>query len=193
VEVRVTEGSRDISARFLSGFPQGSTGESQRPQFLHKGEMFFGCGARRCAAEWFQRIREKLSDSLNDDCGDAGGSWRFSRVNRRGKIGNARERVNGCPGIAASSTSCSLSEMGRWPRRVAEKRFFGIANPRPVLVNVALLATVGERFRPSTVILPLLGGRGSRTEFPRNDAAPVAGWGRICFFMLLLSTHICQV
>ena len=34
--------------RFVRGFPQASTGKSYRPQFLHKGEMFFGCGSQDC-------------------------------------------------------------------------------------------------------------------------------------------------
>jgi hypothetical protein len=38
-------------ARFLAGFPQGSTRESQRPQLLHKREMFFCCGTRQSAGK----------------------------------------------------------------------------------------------------------------------------------------------
>ncbi len=71
--------------RFSRIFPQASTRESYRPQFLHKREMFLCCGARQSARKCVQRIREISKACREMMCGDAGGSWRFSRVNRRGK------------------------------------------------------------------------------------------------------------
>jgi hypothetical protein len=79
--------------QFARQFPQASTGKTHPPQFLHKSEAIFCCEAQRSAAEWVHRKRWNSQRLPNDDCGDAGGSWQFSRVNCQGKSENARERV----------------------------------------------------------------------------------------------------
>jgi hypothetical protein len=82
-----------------------------RPQFLHKREMFFCCDSHRGAAEWSHRIRGTFQGLPNDVCGEASGRPAILEGELLGEIGNARERGAGCPGIAASSMS-PLYELG---------------------------------------------------------------------------------
>jgi hypothetical protein len=97
---------------FLHTFPQPSTSKSHRPQFLHKREMFSYCGAQRPASECFKRIREIFSRLSNDDCGDAGGSWQFSRVNCQGKFGYARKCVPVARALRPPPLLAPLSGLG---------------------------------------------------------------------------------
>jgi hypothetical protein len=107
--------------RFLRRFPQASTRKSRRPQLLHNGETFFYCGARHSAGEWVQRIRGKSQSLPNDVCGDAGGSRQFSRVNCRGKFGNARECGPVARALRPPLQPALWSGLDRWPPQGRQK------------------------------------------------------------------------
>jgi hypothetical protein len=102
-------------------------------------------------------------------CGDAGGSRRFSRVNRRGKSKRARVRKD-FPGIAASSTVRSWSGLGCWLTHRRRSGDFRIAALRPVLARSAL--PVGAFWPVPSLSAPPRGGKARRRE-SRNDAV---GW-----------------
>jgi hypothetical protein len=84
--------------------------------------MFFSCGSRHSGREWVQRIRGKSQSLPIDDCGDAGGRLAILEGELPGEIRKRARARAGCPGIAASSTVCSLGGLGRWlAAGVAEK------------------------------------------------------------------------
>jgi hypothetical protein len=101
-------------------------------------------------------------------------SRRFSRVNRRGHSGPCASACSGCPGIAASSSSCFRTGSGCWSPQWAQS---GDENHdlRPAQVKVALLprSAVGPRASPRTA--------GTQAKKSTYDAARVAGPGRIRF------------
>jgi hypothetical protein len=150
-----------LGPKFCREFPQASTGKYCRPQFLHKREMFFDCGTQLSAAEWVQRKRWISQRLPNDDCGDTGGSWQFSRVNCQGHS-ETRASANRLPG------HCGLLHFP----------LLRIAALQPVLVKVALTR---ERCRTSTFGPPSLAA-GWQEERSTNDAARMAGPSRICFW-----------
>jgi hypothetical protein len=124
--------------QFARQFPQASTGKTHPPQFLHKSEAIFCCEAQRSAAEWVHRKRWNSQRLPNDDCGDAGGSWQFSRVNCQGKSENARERVPVARALRPP-TARSMSGWGRWPAAISCGRsILRIVILQLVLVKVAL-------------------------------------------------------
>jgi hypothetical protein len=79
----------NFAPTILRVFPQASTRKSYRPQFLHKDEMFFDCGAQQSAAQWVHRKRGTFEASRAMMAAKLAADRRFSRVNCRGKIGSA--------------------------------------------------------------------------------------------------------
>ena len=143
--------------QLVQRFPQTSTGKTHRPPFLHNGELFFDCGARLSAAEWVQRKRWNSQRLLNDDCGDAGGSWQFSRVNCQGKFGNARECEPVARALRPPPLSALRSGLGCWPPQRLQSNGSSNHGSAAVLVKVALIR---ERCRTGTIApLPLAAGR----------------------------------
>lgn len=133
-------------------------------------------------------LKWKPQSLPDDDCGDAGGSWQFSRVNCWGKL-ETRASANRLPGHCGLLYSLLLERAGPLANAgVAEKRFCESYSQsyalRPVLVNAALFL-FGERCRTSTVGSLLLAA-GRQGERSTSDAAGVAGPGRICFCKTLL-------
>jgi hypothetical protein len=162
--------------RFPPGFPQPSTGKSRRPQLLHKRQMFFCCGAQPSAPEWVQRIRGNSQSLPNDDCGDAGGSRQFSRVNCRGKL-ETRASANRLPGHCGLLYSPLLEQAGP----LAAAGWQGSDSPNHgSAASTGKSGTLRERCRTGTVDSPLLAA-GRQDERSTNDAARMAGPGRICF------------
>ena len=49
---------RVVRAKLVLSFPRASTGKAHRPQFLHKGVTFYGCGVQQSVGEWVHRKRE---------------------------------------------------------------------------------------------------------------------------------------
>lgn len=95
---------------FLS-FPQGSTIVHS---FCTSGEGFSVAGRNLLPQSGFSEnvgISQRLP---NDDCGDAGGSWRFSRVNCQG-FGNARECVPVARALRPPPLPALRSGLGCWP------------------------------------------------------------------------------
>src|ERR1019366_717441 len=121
-------------------------------------------------------------------------AWRFSRVNRRGTFQKTRASATGCPGIAASSPTCSLlferEQDGPLATAGLPVRGREIANGQLALANVALVAresgsAVGPKrsFRRHAVI--------RLRRKPRTNAVGVAGPGRISIWSKNLSPRIC--
>jgi hypothetical protein len=167
--------------RFLRAFPQASTGKTYRPQLLHKGEMFFCCGAQHSVSEWVQRKRGSSQSLPNDDCGDAGGSWQFSRVNCQGKFGNARECEPVARALRPPLRSAVRSGLGCWllqglQRNDSQNHILRIMVLQP---DTGKSGTLHERCRTSTVDSPLLAA-GRQEERSTNDAAR-DGWSRAAF------------
>jgi hypothetical protein len=81
----------------------------------------------------------------DDDCGDAGGSWQFSRVNCWGKL-ETRASANRLPGHCGLLYSLLFERAGPLANAgVAEKRFSESYSQnhvlQPVLVKVALFVS----------------------------------------------------
>jgi hypothetical protein len=168
-----------LSFLILRIFPQASTMKYDRPQFLHKREMFFCCDSHSCAAEWSHRIRGTFQGLPNDVCGEASGRPAILEGELLGEIGNARERGAGCPGIAASSMS-PLYELGRAVGRrrgcgvvVLESRF---RNRNGKCGTPKMMGALSDRYsRPAAPKR-----RAGSLEGSTKDAARMAGPGRIC-------------
>src|SRR5258708_2075637 len=103
---------RAIYSGLFLKIPQGSTIVHS---FCTSGKRFYVAARGLLPQSGFTENVGTLNTCQTIDCGDAGGSWRFSRVNCQGKNRKCARVRAGCPGIAASSTSCSMSGMGRWP------------------------------------------------------------------------------
>ena len=137
--------------------------------------MFFDCGMAQSAPEWFHRKRGilKACRMMN-----AVTRWQPAILEGElpGEIGNARERVPVARALRPSSTVRSLSGLDHRPTQGLQKR--GSQNHD----SAASTGKCGtpERWRTSTVV-PTLLAAGRQDERSTNDAARVAGPGRICF------------
>jgi hypothetical protein len=98
-----------------------------------------------------------------------------------GEIGNARERVPVARALRPSSTVRSLSRLGHSRSQGLQRSDF---LNRSSAASTGKCGTPGERCRTSTVVSPLLAA-GRQELRSTNDAARVAGPGRICFWRRL--------
>ena len=107
----------------------------------------------------------------NSRGGIAGGNWKRARAR------------TGCPGIAASSTACSLSRLGRWLTLGCRKTILRIIFSESCsAASTGKCGTLRERCRTSTVV-PLLLAAGRQDE--RSTKRCGARWlalRRICFW-----------
>jgi len=161
---------------FLS-FPQGS---HPVHSFCTSGECFSVAGCNLLLQSGFSEnvgISQRLP---NDDCGDAGGSWQFSRVNCQGKFGNARECEPVARALRPPPLPALRSGLGCWPPHRLHRYDSPNHSSATVLVKVAL--TCG-RCRTSTVGSPPLSGGKARGEI--HERCGSGGWpGPHLFFAL---------
>ena len=162
------------------------------PQFLHKREMFFCCDSHSGASEWSHRTRGTFQALPNDVCGEASGRPAILEGELLGEIGNAREARCWFPGHCGLLHVPALLSWGG-PLAVAEvaELWFSNHNSATVTVSVALLRQL-ERCRTATVVPLRLKRRAGSLEGSTNDAARMAGPGRICFAPLDFLFSFCS-
>ncbi len=159
-------------------FPQGSPIVHS---FCTRGKCFLVAGQKvlsqsGCSETWNP---QSLPD---DDCGDAGGSWQFSRVNCWGKL-ETRASANRLPGHCGLLYSLLFGAgWAAGQRRGCREAILRIAF---LQASTGKCGTPRERCRTSTVVPPLLAA-GRQESRSTSDAAPVAGRRRICFWKALL-------
>src|SRR5580700_5571791 len=116
------------------------------------------------------------SQSLpDDDCGDAGGSWQFSRVNCWGKL-ETRASANRLPGHCGLLYSLLFERAGPLANAgVAEKRFSESKFSESCsAASTGKSGTLRERCRTSTVDSLLLAAR--RQELRSTRRCGSGGW-----------------
>jgi hypothetical protein len=166
-----------LFADFLS-LPQGS---SIVHSFFTRAKCFSVAGRNILSESGFSEYVAILKACQTDDCGDVGGRLAILE----GELpGENRKRVSACwlPGHCGLLCSLLFEQVGLLATAgVAVARFSEIAQLQPALVNVALL---WECFRTSAIVSLLLAA-GKQDKRPTNDAARVAGPGRVCFLALI--------
>jgi hypothetical protein len=124
-----------------------------------------------------------------NDCGDAGGRLAILEGELPGEIRKRARARAGCPGIAALLHSLLLSGLGsRLPQGLQRSDSPNHASA----ASTGKSGTPCERCRTSTIVSPLLAA-GRQDERSTNDATPVAGRRRICFWRLLFSQGFARI
>src|SRR6266849_9295952 len=129
---------KGISFLVFLSFPQGS---HPVHSFCTSGECFSVAGCNLLPQSGFSEnvgISQRLP---NDDCGDAGGSWQFSRVNCQGKFGNARECQPVARALRPPPLPALRSGLGCWPPHRLHRYDSPNHSSATVLVKVALFVS----------------------------------------------------
>jgi hypothetical protein len=115
-----------------------------------------------------QRTRGNSQNLPKDDCGNAGGSWQFSRVNCRGKS-KTRASADRLPGHCGLLNSLLLERVGSLATARSRK---SDSSNRASVASAGKSGAPCECFRTSAIVPPLL-AVGREDKRSTNDAA---GW-----------------
>lgn len=113
--------------------------KSERPQFLHKREMFFCCDSHSCAPEWSHRIRETFQGLPNDVCGEASGRPAILEGELLGKLETRVSVVLVTRALRPPPCPRSMSWGGPSAAAEVAELWFSNHGSATVTVNVALI------------------------------------------------------